>query len=215
MSKIVHMAGLAAPDQLVPAGEGGAHDDATPEFRAGPTASGRRGIRLERAFWRALSTIADRMGIKRSQLISDVLSEAGSDDNATSVLRSYAVHQVETELSTVRQQAELAFALPMMQQAPVPSFAIDRDKRLVRVNAEFNQFLRGVLVQLGNPDRGNLAFNLERPVADIFEELGTSGQSCECIVNITMGTRFRQIRSRMVAVPPHAPTALVGYVINL
>ncbi|HEY0854397.1 MAG TPA: ribbon-helix-helix domain-containing protein [Devosia sp.] len=215
MSKIVHMAGLEAPDQLVPAGEGGAHDYATPEFRAVPTASGRRGIRLERAFWRALSTIADRMGIKRSQLISDVLSEAGSDDNATSVLRSYAVHQVETELSTVRQQAELAFALPMMQQAPVPSFAIDRDKRLVRVNAEFNQFLRGVLVQLGNPDRGNLAFNLERPVADIFEELGTSGQSCECIVNITMGTRFRQIRSRMVAVPPHAPTALVGYVINL
>ena len=121
MSKIVHMAGLEAPDQLAPAGEAGVLDYATPEFRAVPTANGRKGIRLERAFWRALSTIAERMGIKRSQLISDVLSEADSDDNATSVLRSYAVHQVESELSAIRQQIELTFALPMMQQAPVPS----------------------------------------------------------------------------------------------
>ena len=214
MSKIVHMAGLEAPDELAPGGEASVLDYATPEFRAVPTASGRKGIRLERAFWRALSTIAERMGIKRSQLISDVLTQADSDDNATSILRSYAVHQVETELSAIRRQIEQSFSLPMMQQAPVPSFAIDRDKRLVRVNTEFNQFLRGVLAQLGNPDRGSLALNLERPVADIFDELGTLGRSCECLVNITMGSRFRQIRSRMVAVPPHAPTALVGYVIN-
>ena len=29
-----------------------------------------------------------------------------------------------------------------------------------------------------------------------------------------MGSRFRQVRARMVAVPPHEPTAQVGYVIN-
>ncbi len=214
MSKVVHIAAIEAPSQPLPTEGGATHDYTTPEFRAVTTANGRKGIRLERAFWHALSAIADRMQIKRSNLISDVLAEAGNDDNATSVLRSYAVHTIETELSTMRQQSELAFALPMMMQAPVPSFAIDRSKRLIRVNPEFTRFLRGVLTQLGDADRSAVALNLDRPVTDIFEELGHSGQSCECLVNIAVGSRFRQIRARLIAVPPHAPTALVGYVIN-
>lgn len=214
MSQIVHMAGIEAPEQSPPATEDRLAWYSTPEFRAVSTSGGRKGVRLERAFWKAFSNIAERMGIRRSRLIAKVLEEADVEDNATSVLRSYAVHQIETELNALRHQAELAFALPMLQHAPVPSFAIDKNKRLVRVNGEFSQFLRGVLTQLGNPDRSSLTFNLDRQVSELFDVLGRSGQSLECIVNITAGTRFRQVRARMVAVPPHAPTALVGYVIN-
>jgi hypothetical protein len=103
--------------------------------------------------------------------------------------------------------------VPMMQQAPVPSFAVDRDKRLIRVNGEFNHFLRILFAEMGETVRSGLHINLERPVAQIFAELGRSGQSCECMMNVMMGTRVRRVRTRLVAVPPHDPTALVGYIL--
>jgi predicted DNA-binding ribbon-helix-helix protein len=214
MSKVVRIAPLEAALQVSPADEQAHHDYATPEFRAVQTPYGRKGLRLERAFWHALSAIADRMHIKRSRLISDVLGETGTDDNATSVLRSYAVHQIEQELSTLRQQSELAFLLPVMQHAPTPSFAVDRDKRVVRANGEFRQFLSEVMAEFENSSRDTLVFKLERPVEDLFEELGQSGQSCECMVNIIVGNRLRQFRAKLVAVPPHEPQVLVGYVLN-
>jgi predicted DNA-binding ribbon-helix-helix protein len=215
MSQIAHIGSAETTDLPQPANDGGdLLDSSTPEFRTVVTAEGRKGLRLERAFWRSLGSIAARLGVKRSKLIGDVLIEATDLElNTTSALRSFAVHHLETELARVREQNALAFAVPMLQQAPVPSFAVDRDKRLVRVNGEFNQFLRILFAEMGETARSGLQINLERPVAQIFEELGRSGQSCESMMNVVMGSRFRRVRTRLIAVPPHDPTALVGYVI--
>jgi predicted DNA-binding ribbon-helix-helix protein len=213
MSEIVHI----GPIEALPVAANDQDDllhSSTPEFRTVMTPEGRKGIRLERIFWQALAAIAARRNTKRSAIIGDVLREATSLDlNTTSALRSYAVSQLTEELAEVRQQHELAFAIPLLQQAPVPSFAVDRDKKLLRVNGEFNHFLRILFAEMGGGDRSGLQLNLEHPVAEIFADIGRTGESRECMLNVVMGTRFRRVRTRIVAVPPHNPAALVGYII--
>lgn len=215
MTRVVHIGHIDASETPPP--EGGDEDllsVSTPEFRAVPTPDGRKGVRLERAFWQALAGLAERAGVKRSKVISDVLHEATDLGlNSTSALRSYAIRQLDQELQAAQEKTALAFAVPMMQQAPVPSFAVGLDKRLIRVNGEFNHFLRILFAEMGEAVRSGLQINLERPVAQLFEELGSSGQSCECMMNVVMGSRVRRVRTRLVAVPPHDPTALVGYIV--
>lgn len=190
-------------------------DWATPEFRTVSTPMARKGLRLERAFWRALGTISENMGLKRSKLIARLLQEAGECRlNTASALRSFAVHAMEEELERLRALNEASFSVSLLQQAPVPSFAINRNKRLIRVNGEFNHFIRMLFAEVdGSAPSHDVQINLETPIAQIFEELGTSGDSRDCMLNVLMDTRARRIRTKLVAVPPHDPTVLVGYVI--
>lgn len=191
-------------------------DWATPEFRTVSTPMARKGLRLERAFWRALGTISESMGLKRSKLIAHLLEEAGDFHlNSASALRSFAVHCMEEELERVRALNEASFSVALLQQAPVPSFAINRSKRLIRVNGEFNHFIHILFAETGDDDASarSVQINLEMPITQVFEELGSSGESRQCMMNVLMGSRARRIRTKLVAVPPHDPTVLVGYVI--
>jgi predicted DNA-binding ribbon-helix-helix protein len=194
--------------------EGGLVDWATPEFRTVSTPVARKGLRLERAFWSALGTISESMGLKRSKLIAELLEEAGEHKlNTASALRSFAVHSMAEELERVRALNEASFAVSLLQQAPVPSFAINRSKRLIRVNGEFNHFIHILFADGDSAGSRGVQINLETPLAQIFEDLGTSGESRACMMDVLMGTRVRRIRTKLVAVPPHDPTVLVGYVI--
>ena len=116
----------------------------TAEFRAVTTESGRKGLKLERAFWHALSSISERLGIRRTQLISDVLREASEQGvtNTASALRSYATGRLVADLEKTRDLTSTAFLTKVMQEAPTASIAVDRNLRLVRVNREFRALVR-------------------------------------------------------------------------
>ncbi|MBU1307177.1 MAG: ribbon-helix-helix domain-containing protein [Alphaproteobacteria bacterium] len=214
MSKIVHIDDVARDDEGALAdGVRTLLESSALEFRVVITPEGRKGFRLEHAFWRTLSAIAERQGTKRSHLMSGIVREAAAEGlNTASALRSYVAQQLESELETARKQAEMAASIALLQQAPVPSFAVDRKKKLIRVNAEFNHFLRILFAEMSETSRNALQINLERPVTELFDELGRSGESVDSMMNVVLGSRFRRIRTRLVAVPPHAPTALVGFV---
>jgi predicted DNA-binding ribbon-helix-helix protein len=190
-------------------------DWATPEFRTVPLADARKGMRLERAFWSALTAIASWSGVKRHRLIAKVLQEAaGQALNSSSALRSFAMNAVHQELERVRSRSEVTFAVALLQQPPVPSFAVDKAKRIVRVNGEFNHFIRILFAETGDlASRKSLQLNLETPVAQIFADLGDGGTAQHYMLNITFEGRSRRTRTRIVAVPPHDPKVLVGYII--
>lgn len=215
IADVIHTS-LGEVVELAPAGD---EDNlvhwSTPEFRAVSTEEGRKGLRLERAFWRALDAIGARAGLRRSAVILNVMREANAHHlNATSALRSYVAHELVTELEHTRELYDERHHIALLQRAPVPSFAVDRNKRLLRVNGEFNHFLRILFAETGDGlRRQSLQLNLETPVAQIFESLGTSAESCDCTMNVVLDHRARRVRTRIVAVPPHQPTALVGYVI--
>ena len=117
----------------------------TPEFRVIVAGNRRRGIRLERLYWRLLGELADRRGMKRSRLIASVLEDTDSgSDNAASVLRCFAIDAIDSERSTLAARTNSNYVISLLQQAPIPAFAINRQKKLHQVNQEFIQLLRAI-----------------------------------------------------------------------
>lgn len=219
-----HIINLGIDGIEPPVPEGGELDVAywsTAEFRAVTTEGGRKGLKLERAFWYALSSISERLGIKRTTLISDVLREASDRGitNTASALRSYATGRLSADLEQTRELTTTAFVIKVMQEAPVASIAVDRSRRLIRVNAEFRALVRGLATSADEAapvDDAALWHKtrvvIHTPVATLFEEIGGSGESRDSLVSVSVGVNSRQRKMRMVGVPSGAPEALVGFV---
>ena len=216
IAEVIHISSIEAADLGALNGSSDLLDWSTPEFRTVATPEGRKGIRLERAFWHALGVISAGLGLKRNKVIADVMQDAADRQlNATSAIRSFAVHSLVSELERTRELCDERHFISLLLQAPVPSFAVDRNKRLLKVNGEFNHFLRILFAEIGDSNmRHSLQINLETPVSEIFNTLGQSGDSTESMMVVAHGTRLRRVRTRMVAVPPHDPTALVGHIIR-
>lgn len=210
-------ADLPAPDE----GELDVAYWSTAEFRAVTTVGGRKGLKLERAFWHALSSISERLGVKRTTLISDVLRDAADRGvtNAASALRSYATGRLAADVERARELTSTDSVIKIMQEAPTPSLAVDRNRRLIRVNREFRALVRN----LAGPADETTAIDdvalwrktrvvIHTPVATLFDDIGGSGETRECLVSIRVGVNTRQRKMRMVGVPAAAPEALVGFV---
>lgn len=216
IADVIHLSPIEADDLVADSADSDLVALSTPEFRTVATPTARKGLRLERAFWSALGVISARLGVKRSKLIANLMQDAADQDlNATSAIRSFAVNALASELERTRQLYDRDNFISLLLRAPLPSFAVGADKRLLKVNGEFNHFVRILFAEVGpvTTKRPALHINLETPVSQIFADLAVTKGSLECIMNVTHGTRVRRVRTRIVAVPPHAPSALVGHVI--
>lgn len=213
--------GIDGADVPVEAGELDVSYWSTAEFRAVTTEGGRKGLKLERAFWHALSSISARLGIKRTQLISDVLREASDRGvtNTSSALRSYATRRLITDLEKTRDLTSTAFQIKVMQEAPTASIAVDRSLRLVRVNREFRALVRELAASEGIElvDDADLwrrtRVTVQTPVTTLFAEIGGSGETRDCFISVRVGLSVRQRKMRMVGVPSAAPEVLVGFAV--
>ena len=190
-------------------------DEHTPEFRVVVASHRRRGIRLERLYWRLLGEIAERRGVKRSRLIASVLEEADpAFDNAASILRCFAIDTIDAERSALAARTSTNYVIGLLQQAPIPAFAINRQKKLHQVNQEFIQLLRAVS---GNPNERIHAdvvqLTLETPIEELFQQL-SEAKSAHTNYNIQLDTKNRRGRVKLVAVPPTPSQVLVGYILG-
>ena len=61
--------------------------------------------------------------------------------------------------------------------------------------------------------RKTLQLNLETPIAQVFAELGRGGESRQYMLKVVVDGKVRRTRTRIVAIPPHDPKILVGYII--
>ena len=197
-------------------GEGeGAPYWASPQFRVITTGSRRRGVRLERVFWRLLDGIAERRGLKRSSLVHEILDggDAGTESVA-STLRCYAAEYVDRERGGLVARLDPAHTITLMQQAPMPAFAINRQKKLQQVNAEFMQLLRPP----GSAEGGAKAaaefvhLALDTPIDELFHAV-TTAPSTQCNYTLQVDDRRRRGRAKIVMVPSEKPDILVGYVL--
>jgi predicted DNA-binding ribbon-helix-helix protein len=184
-----------------------------PQFRAIGAGSQRRGLRLERIFWDSLDALAERRKQKRAALIAKVLH--GTDDNAASRLRCYIVMEVEAERRDLVERTDAIRSIKMMQQAPVPAFAITRQKRIQQVNSEFMQFLK---VASGNAS-GNITpelvhLSLDTAIEELFNKLISPPFSAFCGYSLTIDNNRRRGRVKVVPVPFEPVDVLVGYIIS-
>lgn len=185
-----------------------------PQFRVVTTGARRRGVRLERVFWRLLDEIAQRRGRRRSQLIAEVLDETGdSTESVASTLRCFAANTIDVERSSLVARLNPAQTIALMQQSPVPSFSINRQKKLQQVNAEFMQLLKPA----GETGSGRntaefVHLALDTPIDELFSA-ASAAASTQCNYTLQVDDRRRRGRAKIVLVPSEKPDTLVGYVL--
>lgn len=190
-------------------------DLTVPEFRTVSTRSGRTGVRLERAFWRALDYLSALAGEKRSRYAAGLIDAANAlDINATSAIRSSAVDLLLTELEGLKQVASPGRLISLLQVSPSPAFALDRSRRLVQSNPEFVRYLRSAHggQPLGTVTDG-AQLSIDRPLDRLFDEL-PPGEHIECGISIRVGNRERRTTARILMVPPAPSRLLVGYILS-
>jgi len=185
-----------------------------PQFRVVTTGSRRRGVRLERIYWKLLEEIAARRGRKRGQLISDVLaaSETGTESVA-STLRCYVASTIDLERSALVRRIDPRNTIALMQQAPVPAFSISRQKKLQQVNEEFMQLLRPAGdVNTKRATAEYVHLGLDTPIDELFAA-ASAAPSTQCNYTLQVDDRRRRGRAKIVLVPSEKPEILVGYVL--
>lgn len=191
------------------------HEVSAPLFRTLPTPQGRKGIRLEAAFWDALEVQAAAAGQRRSVYAGNVLAQAqAAGINATSALRSLVVADLTAEVKRQRPVTALPGMLRLLQMAPVPSFALDQQKRLLQVNGEFGRYIRAINAnRVGGAPTETAQLSLDRPIEVLFGEL-TAAATTECGITIRVDNRERRSTARFILVPPLPAVALIGYVLS-
>lgn len=185
-----------------------------PQFKTFITPDGRKGVRLESTFWRALAAIGRTNGGSRGALVSRVLLDARTlGINATSALRSIAVNHLMNEVERLQSAAAAQDTVRLLQLAPAPVFSADRRLRLVQANSEFRRYLRLVLggVDAGPSDKVQLSF--DTPASTLVNELD-KGEAIEIGMLITVGVRERRSIVRLVSIPPPPGRVIVGYVLQ-
>jgi predicted DNA-binding ribbon-helix-helix protein len=199
-------------DDGTPEFVGSSEDWSVPIFRTVTTPSGRHALRLEGVFWDAIARLAIREGRKPTDMVRELLgtAEAGGG-NLSSGLRSMVVKRLLDEDERLTPLLAPLAVVKLMQMAPTPSFALDRNKHLVRVNDEFVRYLRTVMARIGPVEKAQL--RLDRPAEAIFAELAT-GTATECGVSIQVGNHERRTQARIVIPPPEPASVLVGFILS-
>ena len=195
-------------------GEGAAHWS-TPQFRVVTTGDRRRGVRLYWGVGRLLDGIAERRGLKRSSLVHEILlSGDAANENVASTLRCYAAEYVDRERSGLVARLSTTQTITLMQQSPMPAFAINRQKKLQQVNDEFMQLLRPVNAGEGGPRTAAefVHLALDTPIDELFRAV-TTAPSTQCNYTLQVDDRRRRGRAKIVMVPSEKPDILVGYVL--
>jgi predicted DNA-binding ribbon-helix-helix protein len=185
-----------------------------PQFRVVTTGSRRRGVRLERVFWKLLDEIAERRGLKRSKLIGGVLEDAGENtESVASILRCFAASTIDLERSALLGRLNPSHTIALMQQAPMPAFSINRQKKLQQVNAEFMQLLRPLGDVAGTRATAEFVhLALDTPIDELFAA-ASAAPSTQCNYTLQVDDRRRRGRAKVVLVPSERPDTLVGYVL--
>lgn len=183
-----------------------------PIFRTVTTPTGRHALRLEGVFWDAISRLAEREGRRPPDMVRELLGMAEiGGSNLSSGLRSVVVRRLLQEGDRLAPLAAPLAAVKLMQMAPTPSFALDRNKRLVRVNDEFVRYLRTVMMRSGPVEKAQL--RLDRPTEAIFAQQQI-GSAFECSVSIQVDNHERRTQARIVIPPPEPANILVGFILG-
>lgn len=184
------------------------------QFRTVTASAGRHGMRLEQTYWKALDNIAVASGMKRNAYIGHIVERAHEGGlNASSAVRSVVTDHLLSQNERLAPLANASRLLTMLQMAPSPSFALDRSKRIVKVNFEFMRYLRSVAGSTtGSVPVDTAQLTLDRPTEQIFAEV-EPGTSIECGVAIRVDNRERRSTARILVVPPGPASVLVGYLL--
>lgn len=188
------------------------HADMEHEFHAISNGETRKGIRLEKVFWRAIEMLAAEKGLKPSEFVSQLVAESQRiNGNTASVLRTYVAGMLRHELDELRAGGDET--IKRIQKVPVPSFAIDRQKRLKQVNHEFLHVVRVLTGQMTmQVDAKHIHLVLDTPIEELFAKLKTEESSVDCGYLLRVGEQQRRGQTRVICLPVFPEPCLIGFI---
>ena len=156
-------------------------------FRALTSGSWRKGFRLEEAYWSLLEIASAKSGLKLGEYVRRLVENAGSE-NATAKLRLHLTELMNSEIAALGGTDLPGQIAGLLRASPVPCFAIDRSKRLVGFNPEFEQHVSRQVARLSAQARqsdrsimSGVRLTLEQSVERIIElHARESGPPLEC-----------------------------------
>jgi predicted DNA-binding ribbon-helix-helix protein len=194
----------------------GAHDEDTePVFRVVEEGGARRGIRLERIFWRALREIAQVRQKKIGALVQSILEEAPQPINTTSLLRVYCLRWALNTLATANEMTGPSSVGNLVRASPGAAFALGLDKRIVAYNQSFLNFVQARFsYEESEPVNRDLRLALDGHLADLAATLKSNGNA-PVEVGFVVGIGGRRLRGKLNALlaPASGQSILLCYVL--
>ncbi|TDQ63551.1 putative DNA-binding ribbon-helix-helix protein [Maritalea mobilis] len=188
------------------------HAELEQEFHAIANGDTRKGIRLEKVFWRSIEMLAAEKGMKPNEFVRELVAESQRiNGNTASVVRTFVTSTLRNELEALR--ANGTETIKRIQKAPVPSFAIDRQKRLKQVNHEFLHVVRVLTGQMTmQVDAERIQLILETPIEELFAKLETQESSVDCGYLLRVGEQQRRGQARVICLPVFPEHCLIGFI---
>ena len=110
-------------------------EDTSVEFRAVAFGTKRRGIRLERIFWKVLKELARVKNSTIGSLVEDLSKEAAEANNLSSIIRVACLNWLFTQNIELVQLASLRTANAIIMACPAPAFALSSAKKILTFNS--------------------------------------------------------------------------------
>ncbi|WP_027833301.1 ribbon-helix-helix domain-containing protein [Maritalea myrionectae] len=188
------------------------HADLEHEFHAISNGETRKGIRLEKVFWRAIDMLAAEKGLKPNEFVRQLVVESQRiNGNTASVVRTVVAGMLRNELDTLRAVGNET--IKRIQKVPVPSFAIDRQKRLKQVNHEFLHVVRVLSGQMTmKVDANHIQLVLDKPIEELFAMLEADESSVDCGYLLRIGQQQRRGQARVICLPVFPEPCLIGFI---
>ncbi|WP_127524357.1 ribbon-helix-helix domain-containing protein [Mesorhizobium sp. Z1-4] len=168
-------------------------------FRAVTARGKRRGIRLEKIFWEALSEAAKAEGRALSEVVGaahDSLPESG---NLASALRVIGTHWMRARLRQLEHATVPENVFALVQASPSPAFALLDDKRIVHYNLPFLHFVQASFVGVEQAElmRG-LRLSLDMQLEDVLNKLKDDPKT-PVNTGFALGVVGRRVRGQLKA----------------
>lgn len=187
--------------------------DGEPIFRAVMAQGERRGIRLERVFWKTLSAIAAARKETLGEVVAHAAGEVPDSPNLASALRVLAARWLSDRNAELRRLTAADSVFSIIHASPSPAFVLSADKRIVQYNQAFLNFLQARLLAAQSPDlMRSVRLTLDMQIEQVIELLAADPKT-PVTTGFALGVAERRVRGqlKLVNAPVSAATMVIAF----
>ena len=190
-----------------------AEDPYNSTYRAISTPGGRRGIRLENAYWSVLNEYADDQNKPLGEMVETVRVEDAQAKNLTSLLRVNCLVWLHEKLRAVSLVSDDRMVRSILNAVPTPAIALSSGRNLQAFNQSFLSLVTETFdVTDVNSLPAGLRLMMDVQIEKLIEQL-QANQNRPIQVGIAIGVddrRFRQ-QLRVILAPKVDQKVILGF----
>jgi predicted DNA-binding ribbon-helix-helix protein len=192
-----------------------AAEEVEPHFRAiGGRASERRGIRLERIYWRGLSRIASVSGVATADLVQAAAGQITETTNLASLLRALSFKWALGRIEQLEAKASMASLNSIVQASPSPTVVLTSERKIFLFNDPFLAALRSRLaLNDASQLKKGLRFLIDVRIDEALSSLNANrGTIIKTGFSIGLNLQTTRGKINIAPAPGHEDSMVIGFV---